>query len=191
MDLSPGNRPNRYKLLGAVFVLATLTASGYVFYTKKHDAEMAENFGIKYPHPYKGWKILPHGPQTLFLYSNEDKGLLLRGAVNQMISTINPTPNLDRDNLAQLMVDNTHDNMPGWSAAIEDKVEAKGTSFRIVRRSERRHVVVTAFAVKGNTTVLITLSGRDGKAEQVDRDMKEFHDFISNVSLTKEDMSNL
>lgn len=189
MERTPSRRATRYGLLSAVAVLAIVAGLGYTAYQHHIDPASVANFEIAYPKAAGEWVVMPHGPQTLFLYSDKKKGLLLRGAVNQMISDVNPTPDLDRDNLAQLMVDNTHDNMPGWTAAIEDKVDARGTSFRLVRRSENKHVVVTAFAVKGNTTVLISLSARNGNAEQVDRDMAEFHSFISQVTFTKADSS--
>lgn len=178
-----------YGRLAALVVLAIGGGLGYLSYMHKRDVAMTANFTLSYPPAATGWKAMRHGPQTLFLYGNTAKGLLLRGAVNQVISNVNPTPDLDRDNLAKLMVDNTHDNMPGWTASVEDAVQANGTSFRLVRRSEHKHVVVTAFAVKGNTTVLISLSGRDKYASQVDRDMDEFHRFISKLTLTKADSS--
>lgn len=170
-------------------VLVLVAALAYTFVKGKRNEEMSANFSIKIPDPFSGWERLQHGPQALFLYGERKKGLLLRGSVNQMIDDVNPTPDLDRDNLAQLVVDNTHDNMPGWSAAIQDKVDANGASFRIVRRSEKKHVVVTAFCVKGNTTLLVSLSGRDGNVEQVDKDMPEFRTFLSEVALTKTDLS--
>ncbi len=179
----------RYGLLSALVLMAVGGAYGYTTVKHRSDVESTENFDIAYPAAKGAWKALPHGPQTLFLYGDKAKGLLIRGAVNQMISSENPTPDLDRDNLAQLMVDNTHDNMPGWTAAVADTVEAKGTSFRLVRRSERKHVVVTAFAVRGNTTVLISLSGRNDHAADVDRHLGEFRQFLADVTLTKADSS--
>jgi len=147
------------------------------------------NFTVSYPRPSDGWISLPHGPQTLFLYGNEKKGLLMRGSVNQMISDVNPTPDLDRDNLAKLMIDNTHDNMRGWTADMMDKVDAKDISFRLVRRSENHHVVLTAFAVKGNTTALISLSARNKNADQVDKSTSDFEKFLATVGFVKADTS--
>ena len=169
-----------------------LLAAGLIYTAVKgrKDDNLTANFDIHIPKPTNGWRALPHGPQAYFLYGHPEKGLYIRGSVSQMINDVNPTPDLDRDNLAKLIVDNTHDNMPGWTAVVADKVEAKGTSFRIVRRSEKRHVVVTAFAVKGNTTFLVSLSGRDGSAAEVDKDMTEFRQFLSNFEMTKTDLSN-
>jgi hypothetical protein len=161
----------------------------YRVLTGHQDVDSAANFDIHIPAAAQGWQVRPHGPQTYFLYAQPQKGLLLRGSVNQMVDDINPTPDLNRDGLAHLMVDNTLDNMPGWTAVVEDTVDGKGTSFRIVRRSEKKHVVVTAFAVRGNTTLLVSLSGRDGNADQVDKDMTEFRSFLSNVGMTKADNS--
>jgi hypothetical protein len=158
-------------------------------YDRHRNEEMSANFSIKIPQPHPGWDRLRHGPQTLFLYGDRKKGLLLRGSVNQMIDDVNPTPDLDRDGLAKTVVENTHDNMKGWSAEVQDKVDSPSASFRIVRRSEKDHTVVTAFCVKGNTTLLVSLSGRAGYAEQVDKDMPEFRKFLSEVVLTKTDMS--
>ncbi len=186
---SPESRPSRYGILSIAALVIVGGGFSYTLLKRQQDIVSTENFEISVPPPAKGWHALDHGPQTLFLYSHNEKGLILRGAVNQMVSSVNPTPNLDRDGLAQLMVDNTHDNMPGWTADVKDVVKCKGTSFRVIRRSEKKHVVVTAFAVKGNTTVLISLAGRDDKADQVDKDMAEFEKFVTSVTMTKADSS--
>ena len=189
MDATREIRPNRYGMTSVCIVLLLAGGLGYRAFKSRTDVESVANFSIHIPSPTVGWKDMPHGPQAYFLYGQPQKHLLIRGAVNQMIDDVNPTPELNRDNLAQLIVDNTHDNMPGWSAVVEDKVDAQGTSFRIVRRSEKNHVVVTAFAVRGNTTFLVSLSGRDGSAAEVDKGMNDFRQFISQISFTKTDMS--
>jgi hypothetical protein len=191
MDKAHPARPTNYAVLCSIIVLLLGGGVGYGVYKDRAMHDSTLNFALTYPKSMSGWRPREHGPQTLFLYEQPNTGLLLRGAVNQMVSDVNPTPNLDRDNLAQLMVDNTHDNMPGWTAVVEDKVDAKGTSFRLVRRSQRGQVVVTAFAVKGNTTVLISLSGRDQHVADVDKGMDDFRKFISSLALTKTDLSRL
>jgi hypothetical protein len=190
MDQPAQKQPTRFGWLIVAIVLILGGGLGFRFAKERKAREEASNFVLAFPKASKGWHPVDHGPQTLFLYQQRDKGLLLRGAVSQVISDTNPTPNLDRDALAQLMVDNTHDNMPGWTADMGGTVTANGTSFRIVRRSQHGLVVVTAFAVKGNTTVLVSLSGRDKFVAQVDKDMGEFQQFVSSLALKQADLSN-
>jgi hypothetical protein len=186
MDESPRPRIRTYFFLSLAVVVCTGSAFAYRSWRVRHDHAMSVNFQLTFPRADPGWQALPHGPYSIFVYEQKATKLQMRGAVNNLISDINPTPDMDRDNIANLMVDNTHDNMPGWTAvALDGVVEAHNTSFRLVRRAERGHVVVTAFAVKGNTTVLISLSGRDGHSADVDKAMGEFDQFLSRMTLTQ------
>jgi len=185
----PKRKSLSYGTACAIIVLVLIGGAAYSFVRDRNQRIMTANFNIAYPPPPRGWQPRHHGPETLFLYEEPTKGLLIRGAVNQMVSEINPTPDLDRDNLAKLMADNTVANMPGWTAEIKDIVQSQGTSFRLVRRTQQGHEIVTAFSVEGNTTLMISISARDKQTAQVDEHMGLFHDFISNVKLTKADSS--
>ena len=187
MDESRPRKWLSYGSVASVMTLLLLGSVGYAFMRVRRNKQLSANFNVKFPNPTKGWVSRPHSPEFLFMYEDAKRGLTLRGAVNQMVSDINPTPDLDRDHVAQLIVDNTLSNMPGWTAEVKDIVQSQGTSFRLVRRTQQALVIVTAFAVEGNTTLLVSLSARDKQKGEVDKDMPEFHDFISQIKLIKAD----
>ncbi|HEY0867806.1 MAG TPA: hypothetical protein VGE01_10520 [Fimbriimonas sp.] len=142
------------------------------------------NFKVVYEKP-TGWKELPHGPQTLFLFQEPRTGVLLRGAVNQIVADVNPTPELDTDGIAQYYVDRTHENMKDWQAKMGEKVKAKDGEFRIIERERKDKKVVTAYAVKGNTTLLVSISGGPEAKVEVDRKMPEFKEYLSSIGLVE------
>ncbi|MDR3691236.1 MAG: hypothetical protein P4L46_17785 [Fimbriimonas sp.] len=190
MEMSRSSGRTRYGLISLSVVLFIGGALGWRTLNAYRSKEASANYTMTYPSVPSGWKALPHGPQTLFLYQHPKSKILICGAVNQVIDDINPTPELGTDSLAKQYVDVTRDNMQGWSASLLDRVGANGTEFRLIRRSEKGHVVVDAFAVRGNTTVLISLSGRDQHVHDVDDRMDQFRAFLSNVKFTRADMSN-
>ena len=149
------------------------------------------NFQPLYVTPV-GWVPAPHGPTTLFKFSDPKTKLILRGSVNQMISEVNPTPELDTDGIAEYYVERTKEAMPSWVATKLSKYgSTTGTEFQIIRRATKDRVVVTAYAVKGNTTLLITLFGKDRAMQLVDANMKMLYSFLDTVKLNEKDMSNL
>ena len=170
-------------------ILGIFAGVKYLGSEKRRQAKSIENFSVAYPTPPKNWNPVNHGPQTLFLFEDTKRGLLMRGSVNQMVADINPTPDLDRDNLAKLMIDNTHANMPGWTAEMREMVQADGTSFRLIRRAQHGFVNLTACAVKGNTTFLVSLVARDKKVVEVDNSVPEFENYLSKIKFTKADSS--
>jgi hypothetical protein len=162
----------------------------WVKHTKTESVNGAKNYVLAFAKP-DGWRAEGHGPQTLFKYQDPKSDLILRGAVNQVISEVNPTPDLDTDGIAQFYVDRTTDNMPTWTAEKLGKVDAGGTSFELVRRATNDRVVVTAYAVKGNTTVLVSLFGKDGAMKRVDPGIPDFKSYLATLSIHEKDLSNL
>jgi hypothetical protein len=134
-----------------------------------------------------GWKEVPHGPQTLFLYRDPKTGLLLRGAVNQIIADVNPTPELHTDGIAQHFIDRTKENMPDWNVAkaYGDVAGADGMRFRLIRRERPGKCVITAFAVKGNTTLIVSLSANGEEIAEIDSVFPQFQQVLAGMTLTK------
>lgn len=153
--------------------------------------EDAANFAVKYQGLGSEWIAIPHGPQTLFLYKHKLNHVLLRGAVNQIIADYNPTPDLRTEAIADFYIDRTKENMPEWSAAKMDMVDAKGTAFRLISRTKKDKRVVTAYAVKGNTTLMVSLSGNANELAAVEEDLSPFRKFLGTVELVETDMSRL
>ena len=171
----------------ALAVGIALVAFGYMYYQLKGSGGETTNYAISYDVP-KGWDPVPHGPQTLFLYKHPKTGLLLRGAQNQVVSDVNPTPELDSRGMAQYYIDRTKENLPDWKAELAGEVAADGVKFNLIRRSRNGKTVVTAFGVRGNTTLIVSLSGADDEQKSIDSGGMDFlREYVGQVSFAKAD----
>jgi hypothetical protein len=150
----------------------------------------AKNFVVHYQAPV-GWKSTPHGPESLFREIDPKTGLILRGAANQVVDASNPTPDLTTDGIAKYFEDRTDENMPTWKATELAKAPGDGVDFAVLRRATKDRVVITAYAVRGNTTVLMTLFGKGKARNLVDSNLPVFYEMLKTVSLHEKDMSNL
>ena len=150
---------------------------------------MSVNFQLTFPLADPGWHVLPHGPYSIFVDEQTSTKLQLRGAVNNLISDANSTPDLDRDNIAKLIGGTTltlrqHAGVGRRSRWTRSwKRTTPKTDWFVGRKGT--NVIVTAFAVKGNTTVLISLSGRAGHSAEVDKALSQFDNFLSRMKLTQ------
>lgn len=188
MPAKPRRSPSRFLGFAA---LAVFGIGGAIAYTHKREADREEsvlNYRIDHVPPH-GWQKMPPSPQTLFAYRNPKTTLLLRGAVNQVVSDENPTPDMKTDNIAQYYVDLTGENQPNWKAQMLDSVNCEGSRFRLIRRETKGKCVITAYTVKGNTTLLVSLSADGDKVPEIDREMPDFRHFLSTVKLTQENMN--
>jgi hypothetical protein len=168
--------------VAALFLIATAT-----FISKRTTEARQEdrsNFSLKYSRP-AGWtEELHHNPQTLFSYIDGRTKVSLRGSINQVIFDENPTPELDRDGLTTHFANVTVDHL-GWAAKILDIVNCPGGSYRIIRRETTDRIIVSGIAVRGNTTVIVTLSGIGGAKKSVDAHLPFFREFLATTSLEK------
>ncbi len=176
------------RVFGSVAIGALLI--GPLLLWRKADTEkrqeQAQNFELGYSKP-KGWIVVPHGPQTVFAYRNPKTRVTLRGATHNIVDETNPTPELDRDTVTRNFAEVTVENL-GWKAEILDTIDFNGGSYRIIRREGKDRTVVTGIAVRGNTTVLITLSGIGAAKKNVDSEMPHFRDFLASMSLKQKVM---
>jgi hypothetical protein len=162
-------------LLGAV----------YAEHRRATNAELANrNYYLLFSTP-KGWVPIPHSPEALFLYREPKTNLLLRGAMSDVVSDSNPTPELDTDGTAQWILDITSENMKDWTGQLLDVVDAQGTKFRLVRRSKSDKCVVSAVAVEGNTTALVTLSADKGQLASIDGEMPAFRQYLATLGFQR------
>jgi hypothetical protein len=176
----------------AFYGISALGIVGALMYAGKVKTERAEsiyNYKIGYTSP-EGYKAITHGPQALFLYRNLDNRLLLRGSVNQVYSDVNPTPELQTEGIAQYYLDRTAENQPGWTGTKMDLVEGQDANFRLIRRENKSKCVITAFAVKGNTTVLVSLSGNDKEVKSIDTELPHFRDYLKSIRLNERKFDN-
>jgi hypothetical protein len=166
------------------FSLIAIAGAGGSLWYLRHIQGNNSNYQLIRPEPV-GWKAVPHGPQTLFLYRNPKTGLLLRGAQSQIVAEFNPTPNDTNDTVAQYYVDRTHENLKGWTAEVTDKVQAKNGSYQIIDRQRDGKRVVSAFGVLGNSTFIVSLSGNGKEVGEIDSTLPWFHEFLSNTDFRK------
>jgi len=180
----------RARWLTVILVIILIPAAVALVKYKKFQHDSVLNYAITYPHPTE-WKELHHSPQTLFLFQNSKTHLLLRGAVNQIISDINPSPDMQADQLADYYMARTAENMPDWTGAKIGRVKGPDTTFSLIKRERKGKCVVTGYAVKGNTTFMVTLSANEGELKDIEPAMNDFRGFVSQIRLTEKDMSGM
>jgi hypothetical protein len=154
---------HRIALVGVVLVIG---ASYYAWRQTNLTAD-ARNYVVTYSSP-KGWDEVPRGPQTLFLYKDPETGNLLRGAQNQMIAEYNPTPELDGPGLVKYYLERTEDGLRDWTAVPAGSVQADNVRFHLLRRERPGKVILSAFGVRGNTTMIVSLSASDANTKGFD-----------------------
>jgi hypothetical protein len=166
--------------IGVVLIgIAMVIAGRY----KSAQVELAKNYRLAYSVP-TGWREIPHSPEALFLYVNPKTHLLMRGAMNDVQDAENPTPGLDRDATAKWMIQITSENLKNWKGEMLDTVDGHEISFRLVKRTGPGKCVVTAVAVRGNTTIMVTMSGDQHELKDVDPALPAFRQYLTTLAFT-------
>jgi predicted RNA-binding protein with PUA-like domain len=173
----------RTAFLGAGVILIGV-AGVYTSRVKEERAQSILNYEVSHERP-AGWKAIEHGPQTLFLYKDPVTHLLLRGAINQVVSEVNPTPELQTDSIAQYYIDRTAENQPEWTAKRLPDVDSNGVRFSMIEREKAGKCVVTAFVVKGNTTFMASVSGNNEETKAIEAELPHFREFLAKISLNR------
>jgi hypothetical protein len=172
----------------SVGIVGILVAGAYAGYRSKTRFDGTENYGIAFPTSFPGWKSMPKTPESLFIFENPKKHFLLRGSVSQVIADVNPTPNDTTDSMAEFYIDRTHENMPDWTASRAADLPGSNVRFSVIQRQRKQHAVITAFTVKGNTTLMISISTQSGGPASVADAMTELGSYLKGVSLNLKDM---
>jgi len=159
-------------IAGGVFIAAKRYADG--------NAGDVRNFAIEYGKP-DGWKTIPHSPQTLFLFRHPETNLLMRGAQNQVVSDVNPTPDMHSEGVANFYIDTTKQNMKDWTAKKIESVEGRDVEFHLIDRARKGKRVISAFGVKGNTTLIVSLSGNDDEVDAIDAALPDFRKYLASI----------
>jgi hypothetical protein len=148
----------------------------------------AKTYRLKHERPLR-WQELPPTPLVLFLYEDPLTKDTIRGSVNSVVADRVALPELDTNGIANHMIQVTESNLPGWKAKMLKDVSAGPLRYRIVRREKEGRCVITAFAVKGNTTVLISLAASGSKAANLeDRHLPFFEKFLAQTTLVPNDL---
>lgn len=174
---------------GVMFGSVALLAAGLGYFAlQKHwiGEDPTATFRLVYAKP-TGWDEIPHSPSALFLYEEPHSKLLLRGGMNSMQAEFNPDPSLDSDGFAKDFLEVTAQNLKDWKGEMMDTVEGGGgVKFRLVRRWTSDRTVISALAVRGNSTFSITLSGSGKAMRQVDAAVPQFRTFLSSLAIQRE-----
>lgn len=171
--------------VGLVGILGAWTYSKYV---KANEFAGTENYAIVYPTSLPAWKTMPKSPESLFIFKDQKDDFLLRGSVSQVISDVNPTPELNTNGIAQYYIDRTHENMTGWTAQRSPDLPGANIDFSVITRQQKKHTVITAFAVKGNTTLLVSISAQQATQGVVNRAMASLASCLKMISFKLTDM---
>lgn len=169
-------------LAGALLVAGVLI---YRSATAKPN-EDHRNYEVTFEMP-KGWKELPRNPNTLLLARNPDNRALLRCSATQVVSDFNPEPEMDSKNLVAHVVETAQRKQPEW---ITDRLESYHNgriSFEIFRKSNANKTIQVAMAVRGNTTVVVSVS-QPGNALKASKAISgALLSFLDSVDLTQTD----
>jgi len=138
-------------------LLVIVIAAGYRLMTKSPN-EDNRNYEIIYAKPI-GWTELPHNPNTLLLMRHPKTNALVRCAATQVVSASNPEPDMDTDNLVKRVVSNAKESQAAeWTTETLEDVDTGKMRFGIFRKTRKNKTIVGAISVRGNTTLLVSIS---------------------------------
>ncbi|MBC8066454.1 MAG: hypothetical protein H7Y17_16605 [Chlorobia bacterium] len=106
----------------------------------------------------EGWKELPHSPNTLLLMKHPPTNALLRCSATQIVSETNPEPDMDTTRIVQRVVQNAQENQPEWKTEHLKPYDNGKVGFELFRKTNSGKTIVGAMAVRGNTTLLVSMS---------------------------------
>ncbi len=177
-----GSRARRRRL-GYVVALGVACLGAAYAYLTKLESDRKESialYDIVYP-TFLDWKKSKYNPYVLFGFQHPAQPIRIQGSVNQVESEVNPTPDLHTDGIAQYYIDRTRENMPGWKAKQIGDVEAKGVRFRVIERESPVRRVVSGFAVKGNTTLIVSMTAGVEGMNGVPKLLPQFQDYLARI----------
>lgn len=147
----------------------------------------SEVYGVEYAKP-AGWNEGVPGPFTLFVFRHPEGKGTIRGSINEVHANVNPTPELDTNGIADHFVDITKSNMPQWKALRLDDINGRQERFSLIRRSRDDRTIYTAYCTKGNTTVVVSLSGIGKAAKTVDDALPDFRKLVASFRLVPKNL---
>lgn len=131
-----------------------------------------------------GWKELPHSPNTLLLLQDPKTKTLLRCAATQIVSETNPEPDMDAINIVKRVVSNARENQPEWKTDHLEKFHNGKVHFELFKKTGKNKTIVGAMAVRGNTTVLVSISNTGEQAKKMAQGSYEsLLEFLSSIDL--------
>lgn len=140
----------------------------------------ATNYEVFY-HPPAGWDTERPGPQQLFRFRHPQTKVFIIGAVSRVVDEINPTPELTTDGIAEQYIQVTERNFDGWNARrLAD--ETRGDErFSVIERAGPDRTTLTAYAVRGNTTLIVSMGANGARRANLDRHVGDFRSVLADI----------
>lgn len=182
-------RPWRLKATLAAVTSGLVLIGGYGLAKRKLEPFSGDTsvYSVAYEKP-SGWKEIPPGPFTLFIFREPTGKGTLRASVNEVQASMNPTPELDTDGIANHYVGLTEQNMPDWTAERLPDLKGGTESFSLIKRTKKDRTVYTAFCAKGNTTIVVSLTGGGKQVAGLDELLPDFRKLVASFRLTKKNI---
>jgi len=174
--------------VGAGLVAIAAIAAGYRVATKPRNDDF-RNYEVKFQ-KLGTWKELPHNPNTLLLMFNPKTNALIRCSATQVVDDSNPEPDMDTENIVKRVVDNAQQNQAAdWKTEQWKHFDNGKVDFSLFRKTNSHKTIIGAMAVRGNTTMIASISnsGSGAKALLEDAGLKDFYDFLSSIDLVVTD----
>ncbi len=135
-----------------------------------------------------GWKELPHSPNTLLLLQHPKSKALIRASTTQIVADFNPEPEVDTPEMVKRVVENAQQNQPEWKTDHIEKFNNGKVEFELFRKTNKNKTIIAAMAVKGNTTLLVSMSntGEGGKSMAAGK-YEPLLDFLKTIELQVSD----
>ncbi len=150
--------------IGLVGLSLMVAGVGYRLATAK-PKEDYRNYEVFFQVP-AGWRELPKNPQTLLLARDPESLHLLRCSATQIVDDSNPEPEMDTAAMVDRAVENAQENQPEWMTERLKSYSNGKVDFGLFRKCHAEKTVIVAMAVRGNTTLVVSLSntGKGAKA---------------------------
>lgn len=172
----------RIALVGAIVVSMGVA---YRVATAKPN-EDHRNYEVLFQIP-SGWKELPRNPNTLLLARNPNSLEVLRCSATQIVDEINPEPDVDTAKMVEQVVQNARENQPEWKTERLKPYSNGKVDFELYRKTNQGKTVVAAMAVRGNTTLLVSVSNTGAAAKALLDSHASLLAFLDSVDLRETD----
>jgi len=183
--MTDSSRAGSRRMVIVAVAAAVLIGGGYAFVRTQFPQYYADTsvYSVAYEKP-AGWKEEPPGPFTLFVFREPTGKGTLRASINEVQAKMNPTPELDTNGIADHYVDLTEANMPDWNAERLKDIESGTEPFSVIKRTRKDRTVYTAFCAKGNTTIVVSLTGGGNQVMKLDDLLPTFRKLVASFRLT-------
>jgi hypothetical protein len=131
-----------------------------------------------------GWNELPHNPNTLLLMRHPKTKALLRCSATQVVSETNPEPDMDTKKQIKQIVANANENQPEWKTELIKGFDNGKVEFEMFKKTNAGKTIIAALAVRGNTTLLVSISNTGkGALTLAEGNIEQLLDFLKTVDL--------